>query len=187
MYKMIRLRFVSVSEIVGTDDLALMLLADEQRERQISIVCSRDLAVQLDMRVKKLPITQRMLPEVLYNIISRQKDLRFHLLISDISDGQYDSMLVISDTQEMIPIRVSDAVLLSVANDVPLFIDEQLMMRQSVVYRELSREMKIPLPINTMSLEMIDKAIERAIKEENYEQASLLNEERKKRMSGSEN
>ena len=47
--------------------------------------------------------------------------------------------------------------------------------------------MKIPLPINTMSLEMIDKAIERAIKEENYEQASLLNEERKKRMSGSEN
>ena len=92
MYKMIRLRFVSVSEIVGTDDLALMLLADEQHERQISIVCSRDLAVQLDMRVKKLPITQRMLPEVLYNIISRQKDLRFHLLIRAISHGQYESI-----------------------------------------------------------------------------------------------
>ncbi|MDD7318276.1 MAG: bifunctional nuclease domain-containing protein [Prevotella sp.] len=184
MCKTIRLRFVGVSEIVGTDDLALMLLADEQCERQISIVCSRDMAIQLDMRVNKLPITRRMLPEVLYGILSRQEDLRFHILINDISDGQYDSMLVNSKTQEMMPIRISDAVLLSLAGDVPIFIDEKLMAHQSVVYREPTGEMKIPLPINTMSLEMIEQAIERAVKEENYEQAALLSEERKRRMSG---
>ena len=57
----IRLHFVSVSEIMGTDDLALMILCDDMHERQISIVCSRAVAVELDMRVRKMPITERML------------------------------------------------------------------------------------------------------------------------------
>ncbi|RRD01904.1 bifunctional nuclease domain-containing protein [Prevotella sp. OH937_COT-195] len=184
MYKGIRLRFVSVSEIVGSDDLALIILADEQRERQISIVCGRDMAVQLDMRVRKIPVTQRMLPEVLSSIISDRMHLCFYMLINGISDGQYDSVIVNDDTNDVIPIRVSDAVLLSVASDIPLYIDERLMRQQSVMYRNPSVEMKIPLPMNAMSIEMLDKAIERAINEENYEQASLLTEERNRRTSG---
>lgn len=177
----IRLRFVSVSEIVGTDDLALMILCDEQHERQISIVCSRAVAVELDMRVRKMPIRERMLPEVLTRIIAEQTDLRYYILINSISDGQYDSMVVNADTFEMTPIRVSDAVLLSLAGNIPIFIDERLMMKQSVPYLKPSENMRIALPMNTMSMEMLDKAIERAISEENYEQASLLTEEKKRR------
>ena len=168
-------RFVSVSEIIGSIDLALILLADEAHERQISIVCSRDMAVQLDMRVKQLPITQRMLPEVFSSVISGQTSLRFYIFINDISDGQYNSALVNSDTGNAVPIRVSDAVLLSVAGDIPLYIDDRLMRQQSVIYRNPSVE---------MSVDMLDKAIERAIKSENYEQASLLTEERNRRISG---
>ena len=181
MINKIRLRFVSVSEIVGTNDLALMILADEQYERQISIVCSRPMALQLDIRTNKLPIADRMLPEVLSKLIAEQTDLRFYMFINDVSDGQYDAMIVNADTFETMPIRVSDAVLLSVAGNIPLYIDEQLMMRQSVPYLKPSNEMRVPLPMNTMSVEMLDKAIERAISEENYEQASLLTEERKRR------
>lgn len=182
MINKIRLRFVSVSEIVGTNDLALMILADEQYERQISIVCSRPMALQLDIRNNKLPIANRMLPEVLSRIIAEQTDLRFYMFINNVSDGQYEAMIVNADTFETMPIRVSDAVLLSIAGNIPLYIDEQLMMRQSVPYLKPSNnEMRVPLPMNTMSVEMLDKAIERAISEENYEQASLLTEERKRR------
>lgn len=184
MDKGVRLRFVSVSEIIGSSDLALILLADEAHERQISIVCSRDMAVQLDMRVKQLPITQRMLPEVFSSVISGQTSLRFYIFINDISDGQYNSALVNSDNGNAVPIRVSDAVLLSVAGDILLYIDDHLMRQQSVIYRNPSVEMKVPLPMNAMSVDMLDKAIERAIKSENYEQASLLTEERNRRISG---
>lgn len=187
MVNKIRLRFVSVSEIVGTNDLALMILADEQYERQISIVCSRPMALQLDIRANKMPIASRMLPEVLSRIIAEQTDLRYYMFINDVSDGQYDAMVVNADTYETMPIRVSDAVLLSIAGNVPLYIDEQLMMRQSVPYLKPSNEMRVPLPMNTMSVEMLDKAIERAISEENYEQASLLTEERKRRNSTLDN
>ena len=50
-----------------------------------------------------------------------------------------------------------------------------------------SEMMSVPLPINTMSMEMIDKAIERAIKDENYEQASMLTEEKKRRKGKMDN
>ena len=132
---------------MGTDDLALMILCDDMHERQISIVCSRAVAVELDMRVRKMPITERMLPEVLTKIIAEQTDLRYYLLINNVTDGQYDTMVVNADTFEMTPIRVSDGVLLAV----------------------------------------IDKAIERAIKDENYEQASMLTEEKKRRKGKMDN
>ncbi len=183
----IRLHFVSVSEIMGTDDLALMILCDDMHERQISIVCSRAVAVELDMRVRKMPITERMLPEVLTKIIAEQTDLRYYLLINNVTDGQYDTMVVNADTFEMTPIRVSDGVLLAVSGNIPIFIDERLMMQQSVPYRMTSEMMSVPLPINTMSMEMIDKAIERAIKDENYEQASMLTEEKKRRKGKMDN
>ncbi len=183
----IRLHFVSVSEIMGTDDLALMILCDDMHERQISIVCSRAVAVELDMRVRKMPITERMLPEVLTKIITEQTDLRYYLLINNVTDGQYDTMVVNADTFEMTPIRVSDGVLLAVSGNIPIYIDERLMMQQSVPYRMTSEMMSVPLPINTMSMEMIDKAIERAIKDENYEQASMLTEEKKRRKGKMDN
>lgn len=178
MINKIRLCFASVSEIVGTDDLALIILCDEQHERQISIVCSRIMAYQLDMRVKKMPITELMLPEVLSKVIAGQSDIRYYLLISSVSQGQYNTVIVNADTFEMTPIRVSDAVLLS---NIPLYIDERLMIQQSVPYRKPSEDMKVSLPMNTMSVEMLDKALKRAISEENYEQASLLSEELKRR------
>ena len=36
-----RLFFKGVSEIVGTDDLGLLILTDESKERQITIVCDK--------------------------------------------------------------------------------------------------------------------------------------------------
>lgn len=187
MTNKIRLHFVSVSEIVGTDDLALMILCDTQHERQISIVCSRSVAAELDIRVKKLPIRDRMLPEVLSRIIAEHTDLRYYLLINNVSDGQYNTVVVNADTFEMTPIRVSDAVLLSLSGNIPIYIDERLMIQQSVPYLKPSEEMRVPLPMNTMSIEMLDKAIERAISEENYEQASLLTEEKKRRKANLDN
>ena len=54
-----RLIFKGVSEIVGTEDLGLLILTDEAKERQITIVCDKTMAVQLELRFKKIPITRQ--------------------------------------------------------------------------------------------------------------------------------
>lgn len=174
-----RLFFKGVSEIVGTDNLGLLILTDEASVRQITIVCDKAMAVQMELRVKKLPITKIMLPEVLCKLLKNYTDLSFELLIDDIIDGQYRTLLYNKETMVPMLIRASDAVMLSYVSDIPLYIDSSLMRRQSVAYRENSRG--VSLPVNTISDEMLQAALDKAIADENYELASHLRDEKKRR------
>ena len=88
-----RLIFKGVSEIVGTNDLGLLILTDENHDRQITIVCDKAMAVQLELRVKKIPITRIMLPEVLCKLVKDSSGLNYELVIDDIIDGQYRTLL----------------------------------------------------------------------------------------------
>lgn len=174
-----RLIFKGVSEIVGTEDLGLLILTDEAKERQITVVCDKAMAVQLELRIKKIPITKIMLPEVLCNILKNNVGLNYELLIDNIVDGQYRILLYDKDTMEPLLIRASDAVLLSIVADIPLYIETGLMKRQSVVYNENARG--VSLPVNTISDEMLQAALDKAIADENYELASHLRDEKKRR------
>lgn len=175
----IRLVFKGVSEIVGSDDLGVLVLTDEKETRQITIVCDKTMAVQAELRVHQLPVTQIMLPEVLCKVLDNQTDIHLEILVSGIENGQYRVMLYNKDTLEPQLIRASDAVLLSMAGNIPIYIDTDLMMKQSVPYRADSRG--VSLPVNTISDEMLQAALDKAVEEENYELASQLRDEQLRR------
>ena len=101
------------------------------------------------------------------------------MLMDNIVDGQYRTVLYDKDTMEPMIIRASDAVLLSLVGDIPLYIESGLMLRQSVPYNENSRG--VSLPVNTISDEMLQAALDKAIADENYELASHLRDEKKRR------
>lgn len=174
-----KLVFKGVSEIVGTEDLGLLILTDEAQERQISIVCDKAMAVQLELRVKRMPVTGIMLPEVLCKLLSTQDDLKLELVIDELVDGQYKTLLYNKNTLSPVVIRASDAVLLSLVGGIPLYIDARLMKRQSVAYKENSRG--VSLPVNTISDDMLQAALDKAIADENYELASHLRDEKRRR------
>lgn len=174
-----RLIFKGVSEIVGTEDLGLLILTDEAKVRQITIVCDKAMAVQLELRIKNIPITKIMLPEVLCKLLKKQDAHDYELVMDNIVDGQYRTVLYDKDTMEPMIIRASDAVLLSLVGDIPLYIESGLMLRQSVPYNENSRG--VSLPVNTISDEMLQAALDKAIADENYELASHLRDEKKRR------
>lgn len=174
-----KLVFKGVSEIVGTEELGLLILTDEAQERQISIVCDKAMAVQLELRVKNVPVTGIMLPEVLCKLLSTQTDLELELIIDELVDGQYRTLLYNKNTLSPVIIRASDAVLLSLVGGIPLYIDSRLMKRQSVAYKENSRG--VSLPVNTISDDMIQAALDKAIADENYELASHLRDEKRRR------
>ncbi len=178
-----RLKFSGVSEIVSMSDLGLLTLTDETHERQITIVCEQAMAVQLELRAKQVPITDILLPEVLCKVLKQQANLNLEIYINDIIDGQYRTHVINKDTMDFIPIRASDAVLMSVAGNIPIFIDTRLMMRQSVRYCANSHG--VSLPVNTLNNEMLDAALAQAVKDENYELASQLRDEKQRRSKDS--
>lgn len=175
----IRLVLKGVSEIVGDDNLGLLILTDIAQTRQLSIICDKQMEYQFGLRMSKAPVANIMLPEVMAQVLSRQTILNIELQIYDIVDGQYQASLVNNDTLQTVPIRASDAILFSFVSHCPLYIDERLMMRQSVPYSTNSPGMAIP--VNSISNSMLQSALKKAIQEENYELASHLHEEMQRR------
>lgn len=179
LVRKIRLKFKSVSEIVGSTNLALLVLTDVQEQKQISIVCEQTMALQLSLRASHSPLSKTFLPEVLWQALSLHSDSQFEVLINGLVDGQYRAIFYDTATLTPISIGVSDAVLLSLIGDVPLYIEESLMYRQSVSFRDGSEG--IAIPVNTLNIEMLKDALDKAIENENYELASHLRDEMRRR------
>ena len=76
-------------------------------------------------------------------------------------------------------VRMSDAVLLSIISDIPLYAENNLLKVQSVPYDENVKG--VAIPINTMDMERLKLALDKAIAEENYELASHLRDEIERR------
>ena len=177
-----RLTFRELSELAGGNGMAVALLTDESDKRALSVICDRPMTDQLAMRLNRQPNTRIMLPEVLVGMMMSdgQSADNFELFIHDIVDGQYMVSLLNKQTLVLRPIRVSDAVLLSYISHIPLYIDEELMKKQSSAYSPLAEGVSIPL--NTIDTARLNAALDKAISEENYRLASQLQEEIKKRL-----
>lgn len=181
MYKT-RLIFKGVSEIVGTKQLGIIILTDEDQKRQITIVCDKTMALQIEMRLHGIIPTGSLLPEVLCKMIAGMSSDPMEIDITGVNDGQYNVVLCCgAGLIEPVCIRASDAVLLSVIASVPIYIDAELMARQSVPYDKKARG--VALPVNTISNDMLQNALDRAIIEENYELAARLRDEQLRRGS----
>ena len=108
--------------------------------------------------------------------------MRFQVIINDLIDGQYKTLLYMPDILQAIPIRASDAILLASTAKLPIFIEENLFVRQSVPHQDDA--VGVSIPVNVLSAEMLQKALEKAIADEDYEKASQLRDELNKREGG---
>lgn len=171
----VRLLFKNVSEIVGTKNIGLLIMVDEFQQNQLTIPCDKGILYQFEMRINCAPVVSKLLPEALWSIISLQTDLHFELVIDHIVDGQYRAILYNRETLQPVAIRASDAVLLAYIAKIPIYASSDLMRKQSVPYNGGSRD--IPLPVNTIDDAMLQQALDKAIKDENYELASNLRDE----------
>jgi len=174
--KRVQLFYRDISEIVGSDGCSVVRLTDEDGRLAISVVCDKPMTDQLIIRSQHQPGCDLMLPEVLFRMILAVDDITsYEMMVSDVCDGQYQVTLLNIRTQVRKPIRMSDAVLLTVISRIPLYIDEMLMLRQSTPYNPDIKG--ISIPINTVDLNRLNQELERALNAENYRLASFLHEE----------
>jgi bifunctional DNase/RNase len=167
----IQLRFENIQQVVGSEDISVILLTDESRKRAISVVCDEMLSRQLMLRLQSPDNCHTMLPEVLVQML----DGSHEMMIYGVHDGQYQVVLADSSFKRNARIRISDAVLLNVISGIPLFIEETLMQQQAVPFEENAKG--VAIPINTMDVKRLNLALQNAIDKENYELASQLRDE----------
>ena len=169
-----KLTFHTLQQMAGTDDMSVILLTDEAKQRVLSFMCDKAIAQQFTIRINNEK-SRIMLPEALLQIA----DMNLEMMIVGIFDGQYQVMLSNLTTGASVRLRMSDAVLLSVISSTPLYIEERLMVQQSMPFDGQST--KVAIPINTRDMKSLKSALENAVEKEDYKLASHLRDEIKSR------
>lgn len=175
----VRLYYRDMSEILGSNGFSVARLTDVDGLSAICVICDKAMSDQLSIRLNHMPSRDLMLPEVLIKMLLPNGVDAFELMVYDIQNGQYRVSLLNRKTTAILPIRMSDALLLHCITRMPFYIDEELMVRQCSPFTPEARN--IAIPINTLDTERLNKELERAVAEENYRLASLLHEEIQKR------
>ena len=173
--KRTQLRFQSLHQIAGSSEMSVILLTDMDRQRALSVVCDELMTRELLLRLHDNPMCQNMLPESLLQFLPSE----YEMMVVGVYDGQYQVMLMDVLSGKTVRIRMSDAVLLMILSRVPLYIEEGLMQRQCVPFEADSTG--VTIPINTMDVERLRQVLTNAVNEENYELASQIRDEIKRR------
>ncbi len=174
----VRLRVKDVLSIMDGEGTSLVILVDEEAKRQVSVIVDQTTVERIEYRRTKPKTNEKLLPEALCSIIEGMGG-SMEIIIFNVIGGEYKAMLNCEQMPYPIRLFISDAVILSIVADIPIFIESALMKRQSVPYQK--GEMGIALPVNTLSLDMLRRALNQAVADENYELASHLRDEMNRR------
>lgn len=176
----VKLLFKSASEIVDVGGEGLLLLTDERQTRQIAVVCNlerlKDIAREMDGGSE----SRMNLLKALWSMLSDRAPA-MEIEVDAIEGQEYHAVLRDADSVDYYPISMTDAVLLVIVShgSLPLYMDKQLFMSQSSSYN--GGLGGVQLPVNIISDQMLLSALDKAVKEENYELASRLRDEIKRR------
>lgn len=178
--KRTRLHFEAVSTIVGKETIGLIVLVEDSRIRQIAIPCDEKTLHEFVLRMNGTD-THQYIPEVLWQVVLHHVESDFEIFINDLINGEFRALLINATTLDMFSLRAGDAILLSVIARLPIYIEKNLFMKQSVSFAKNNRS--VNLPLNTLSESMLTSALDEAVSAEDYELASHLRDELKRRQS----
>ena len=122
---------------------------------------------------------RKLLPEVLAELMPLSFAADYRLEIYALHEGKYLSCLRNTETGEKVDIRCTDGILLSLVTGIQIFVDFKLMTLQSAEYNSNFTQMAVP--VNVVTDKMLEESLRIAIENENYEMASSLRDELKKR------
>lgn len=177
----IQLRFQTAAEVNGKEQDGLLLLSDQEQQRQLVITCSRKILQEITESKNNDINNNDDIVKILWEMIHWQTTLELSIHINTLEDGVYKALLINEENQFSIPIKADTAILLSIVshNEIPIYMDAALFRRQSFVYQPNAKGLQLPL--NIISEPMLHDLLDNAVKAERYEIASELRDELKKR------
>lgn len=177
----IQLRFQTAAEVNGKEQDGLLLLSDQEQQRQLVITCSRKILQEITESKNNDINNNNDIVKILWEMIHWQTTLELSIHINTLEDGVYKALLINEENQFSLPIKADTAILLSFVshNEIPIYMDAALFRRQSSVYQPNAKGLQLPL--NIISEPMLHDLLDNAVKTERYEIASELRDELKKR------
>ena len=193
--ELIQLNISAIRQSDAQNNAYVLLLNETVGERQLPVVIgwceARAIAVALDNKEKP----ERPLTHDLFKTFGDKFSISVSkMVIHKLNEGVFHSTLHcknnISNEEIEIDSRTSDAIAIAIRFSCPIFTYEDILSRASILtvssYDKESRKSNIiekEKKINSYTLKELEESLQQAIKVENYEKASLLRDEIKRRTS----
>jgi uncharacterized protein len=169
-----------------------LLLSEVKGSRKLPIIIGMFEAQAIVMEIEKVSPT-RPLTHDLFRSFAKSFDYFVEeVQITDISEGVFYSKIICTDgiRQKTIDARPSDAVAIAVRFEAPIYTIESVLQEAGLSSDDLEEpedkpqrnvKVKAGKDSSTMNLEDLQKALDQAIKNEEYEKAAKIRDEIEKR------
>ena len=182
MYKLI---YKGIFSIFVADDVCLITLTDEGEKRALYIVLEKEVANEIKMHEKMMEDADCQLVDVFSKVLKDEGAVHYRIVFEGILNQGLKAKLVNTITDASYDIRPEMAVLLSLKSDFEMCTSLDVLQKFSTPYNK--NVMSVALPIMSLPDSLLHKALEKAVEEENYEGASFIRDEMKRRSGKTKN
>ena len=180
MENLVELKIHDMSTTLYPADAYALVLEEVEGGRKLPIFIGQQEAQAIKVMMMKYqpprPLTHDLFPTLTMHLGATLKQITIYKA----KDGVFYSYLYFDKDGEEFKIdaRTSDAVALALRYKCPMYTTESIM--ESEHLHDMG-EGKFSVPISSVSLQMLEEALQSAIEKEEYEQASQLRDEIRKR------
>ena len=178
--KLVELKIHDMSTTLHPADAYALVLEEVDGGRKMPIIIGHLEAQAIKVMMVKF-VPPRPLTHDLFPTLTAQLGVTLtRIIIYKAKDGVFYSYLCFEKYGEEFRIdsRTSDAVALALRYQCPMYTTEEVMASEHL--HDLG-EGKFSVPITSVSLQMLEEALQLAVEKEEYEQASQLRDEIRKR------
>lgn len=183
--KLVLMKLVEVGKSRDSVGAYVMVLQEVAGTRMLPIVIGISEAQSLTVILRHIEPPRPLTHDFAYSALSMfQIDMPYMQIYKEV-DGVFFAKICLKNDSKTIflDVRPSDAVALALRYDAPIFIQEDVLERSYVrfddeVKQDSYKKEKI---VAEMSKAVVEEALKKAIKDENYELAAVLRDELKKK------
>ena len=191
----VQLDIAAIKQSDSQNNAYVLLLNETVGKRQLPIVIgwceARSIAVALENEEKpERPLTHDLFKTFGKSFDITIKKIVIHKLIEGVFHSTFYCKNIISNEEVEIDARTSDAIAIAIRFSCPIFTYEDILSRAAIIVANKSNKKNKDLDkskkekkISLYSLNELQESLKEAIKIENYEKASVIRDEIKRRTS----
>lgn len=189
MDRKIELQVLNISNSQAQVGAYAMVLGEINGDRQLPIIIGPSEAQATTIALKGIIAPRPLTHDLFYSCLTVLGASLLRVLIYKAKEGVFYSYIYLKREDEIIRIdaRTSDAIALAVRADCPIYIYESILEQECI---HLSEEHKVideeqehlgnGLKSESVNISSLEEALNKAVKEENYELAARLRDEIKR-------
>lgn len=182
MDKKIELRVMNISNSQAQVPAFAMLLQEIDGDRQLPIIIGPAEAQAITFKINNIRPIRPLTHDLFVSTLNVFDISVAEVLIYKAQDGVFYSHIFYKKEEEIVRIdsRTSDAIALAVRSNAPIYIYESILEKECISLEASQEEEVTETESNTLSdrdIQSLKKDLARAVKDENYELASILRDE----------